>query len=299
MLAGLMRIFMTGATGFIGSYLAHGFLEAGHELVILARDPNKLRAWSEHPRIQRIDASLDDRAAIRTGLSGAEACVHVALGWGDTPLTMLENDTRASVFLLEAALEAGVAKFIYTSSTAAIGSFYPNMSEADPLRPSDFYGATKAATEAYVLAVGAKSRMQCNVIRPGYTFGNPVVAGGTTQPDRRFHQIADAAKRGADITLDAGDGTQFIWAGDLARLYGAVLGSNQTREVYFGLGTPFVTWQGIAELACELSASESRIEVRGRGSEPSLFNLTKIRRDFGLEFSSEGRIAEHLRYLLA
>ena len=246
---------MTGATGFIGSHVAYRLLQAGHELVAIARNPDKTPSLSNHPRVRRVAATLLDAPIIAEALAGCEACVHVALGWGDTPLSMLEADTRATVSLLESCIEQGVKHFIYTSSTAALGGFWSRMSEADPTRPSDYYGATKAASEAFVLAVGAKTSMRCNVVRPGYTFGNPVVDGAPMQPDKRFADIVQRALRGQEIRLKKGDGTQFIWAGDLARLYQAVLDSTRSREVYFGLATPFVSWQAVAEEAVRLTGS--------------------------------------------
>jgi UDP-glucose 4-epimerase len=291
-----MRIFITGATGFIGSYVAYRLLEAGHELVAIARNAEKTPSLSSHPRVRRVPASLYDFGVIREQLAGCEACVHVALGWGDTPVSMLETDTRATVFLLQACVEQGVRHFIYTSSTAALGGFWSRMSEADPTRPSDYYGATKAASEAYVMAVGAKSSMRCNVIRPGYTFGNPVAPGAPTQPDKRFASIVSAARAGQDIRVKKGDGTQFIWAGDLARLYQAVLDSDRSREIYFGLATPFVTWQAIAEEAVRLTGSESRVIAEGEPGPECRFDLSKIKEHFGLQFESAERLTEHLRY---
>lgn len=293
-----MRIFMTGATGFIGSHVAHRLLDGGHELVALARNPQKTPSLSLHERVRRVHATLNDREEISQALQGCEACIHVALGWGDTPLSMLEADTASSVALLESCASAGVKHFIYTSSTAALGGFWSRMSEADPTRPSDYYGATKAATEAYVMAVAAQTGMRCNVIRPGYTFGNPVAEGAPTQPDQRFLEICSRAVAGDDLVLRKGDGTQFVWAGDLARLYQAVLDSKRDREVYFGLATPFVTWQSIAEEAIRLSGSKSRVMTEGEAGPPCLFDLSKIREHFGLEFSSAEPITEHLRYLL-
>jgi UDP-glucose 4-epimerase len=291
-----MRIFITGATGFIGSYVAYRLLEAGHELVAIARNPDKTPSLTDHPRVRRVPASLYDFAVIREQLAGCDACVHVALGWGDTPVSMLETDTRATVFLLQACVEQGVKHFIYTSSTAALGGFWSRMTEADPTRPSDYYGATKAASEAYVMAVGAKSSLRCNVIRPGYTFGNPVVPGAPIQPDKRFASIVSAARTGQDIRVRKGDGTQFIWAGDLARLYQAVLDSTRSREIYFGLATPFVTWEAIAEQAVRLTGSRSRIVAEGEPGPECRFDLSKIKEHFGLEFGSAERITEHLRH---
>jgi UDP-glucose 4-epimerase len=291
-----MRIFLTGATGFIGSHVAYRLLAAGHDLVVIARSPEKTPSLSSHPRVKRVHATLYDETLIAQHLEGCEACVHVALGWGDTPLAMLEKDTRATVSLLEASVRAGVKHFIYTSSTAALGGFWSRMSEADPTRPSDYYGATKAASEAYVLAVGAKTSLRCNVIRPGYTFGNPVADGAPTQPDQRFNEIVKSALAGREIRLKKGDGTQFAWAGDLARLYEAVLDSTRSREVYFGLATPFVTWQAIAEEAVRITGSKSKVITEGEPGAPCLFDLSKIREHFGLEFSSAEQITLHLKY---
>ena len=293
-----MRIFITGATGFIGSHVAHRLLDAGHELVAIARSRDKTPSLSSHPRVERVSASLYDFAIIRDKLAGCDACVHVALGWGDTPVSMLETDTRATVFLLQSCVEQGVRHFIYTSSTAALGGFWAHMSEADPTRPSDYYGATKAASEAYVMAVGARTSLRCNVIRPGYTFGNPVAPGAPTQPDKRFTSIVQDALAGREIRVKRGDGTQFVGAGDLARLYEAVLGSERSREVYFGLATPFVTWQAIAEEAVRLTGSRSTIVAEGEAGPPCRFDLSKIKDHFGLEFESADHITEHLRYLI-
>jgi len=294
-----MRIFITGATGFIGSHVAYRLLEAGHDLVAIARNPDKTPSLSSHPRVERVAASLYDFAIIREKLAGCDACVHVALGWGDTPVSMLETDTRATVFLLQSCVEQGVRHFIYTSSTAALGGFWASMSEADPTRPSDYYGATKAASEAYVMAVGAKTTLRCNVIRPGYTFGNPVVPGAPTQPDKRFTSIVQSALAGREIRVKQGDGTQFVAASDLARLYQAVLDSDRSREVYFGLATPFVTWQAVAEEAVRLTGSRSAVVAEGEAGPACRFDLSKIKDHFGLEFESAPHLTEHLRFLIA
>lgn len=294
-----MRIFITGATGFIGSHVAYRLLDAGHELVAIARNAEKTPSLSSHPRVRRVLASLYDLRIIREQLAGCDACVHVALGWGDTPATMLEADTRATVSLLEACVEQGVKQFLYTSSTAALGGFWSRMTEADPVRPSDYYGATKAASEAYVMAVGARSSLRCNVIRPGYTFGNPVAPGAPTQPDKRFASIVKSALANEDIRLERGDGTQFVWAGDLARLYQAVLDSERSREVYFGLATPFVTWQAVAEEAVRLTGSRSKVVAEGEPGPACRFDLSKIKEHFGLEFGSAEHITRHLEHLIA
>lgn len=293
-----MRIFITGASGFIGSYVAHRLLNAGHELVALLRDTEKLPWLKTQTGVTLVHAGLDDHEQLRKSVEGCRTCVHIALGWGGTATAMLTADTLPTAVLLDACLRCGVEKFIYTSSTAVIGTFPPVIDEEIKPSPADLYGATKAASEAYVLAVEAATGLKCTIIRPGYTFGNPVVDGGVTQPDGRFREIARRAKRGEDIELDAGDGTQFIWAGDLAAVYENVLNSEHTRELYFALSRTFISWESIAREAVELVGSSSRIIVHGKAMQPSIFNVSKLERHFGLRPEPYPHISVHLKYFL-
>ena len=115
-----MRIFLTGGSGFIGHWVVKELLERGHSLRLLVRNKGKIPSLGTLPGVELIEGTLDDHPAIERGLAGCEACVHIALGWGETPTTMLEKDTAATVFLLEAAEKAGVERFLYTSSTATL-----------------------------------------------------------------------------------------------------------------------------------------------------------------------------------
>jgi UDP-glucose 4-epimerase len=294
-----MDIFLTGGSGFIGHWVVRELLSRGHRLRLLVRNTSKIPSLRTLPGVELFEGTLDDRPVITRALSGCEACVHVALGWGETPTTMLERDTAVTAFLLEASAEAGAKRFLYTSSTAAVGEFRPRMDEGIDVRPVDLYGATKAASEAYLLGFSARSGMACNVIRPGYTFGNPATPDGVTQPDTRFRDIVSFARRGEPVRVTKHDGTQFIWAGDLAMVYSAVLESGLTRRIFFGLSTEFVTWEEIARKAVGMTGSKSGVVVedKGWGEDPMLFDVSAIRREFGLEFTALDRIGEHLAYL--
>jgi UDP-glucose 4-epimerase len=292
-----MKIFLTGGTGFIGHFVAKEFLEQGHSLKILARNPDKIPSLAKHENVKMIHAGLLDSEAIKKELEGCDACVHIALGWGETPLEMLAKDTTATVQLLEFAANAGCEKFIYTSSTAALGKIRHNSNEEMVCKPADLYGATKAAGEAYVL--GANSKMKRNIIRPGYTFGQLAFPDGVTQPDRRFFNITQAVKENRAINLTKNDGTQFIHASQLAMLYSAVLKSDLNEEVFFGLGTEWISWKSIAEQAIAMrpdTKSTIEEEDKGWGSNPLLFSLEKIEKFFGLKFNGNDFIYDHLRW---
>ncbi len=296
-----MKVFLTGGTGFIGSYVAKELSDKGHEVTILARNPDKVPALRELPGVTIVGGLLTDLDVVEENLHDKDACIHVALGWGDFATTMLKNDTFPSVFLFETAARLGVKHFIYTSSTAVMGNLSSSVDEKSKPHPSDFYGATKASSECFLFATSYRFAMSCNVIRPGYTFGNPVVDGASMEPDDRFRKIVRNALSGDDIVIVKYDGTQFVWAGDLAGLYLALLESGLNRRTYFALGSNFVQWEKIAEKAIRVTGSKSaiRIEEKGFSRSPSLYDVRLMERDFGLAFDSWDRIVNHIEYLAA
>ncbi|HEY5038644.1 MAG TPA: NAD(P)-dependent oxidoreductase [bacterium] len=293
-----MKIFLTGGSGFIGHWVVKELLAQGHSLRLLIRNLAKIPSLKTTPGVEIVEGTLYDQPVIEKALKGCEACVHIALGWGETPTTMLQKDTAATAFLVEAAEGAGVKQFLYTSSTAAVGEFRPRMDESIDLRPMDLYGATKAASEAFLLGFAAKARIRCNIIRPGYTFGNPAFTDGVTQPDQRFNKIVAAAKKNEPIPVTKHDGTQFIWAGDLAKLYSAVLKSDLNRRIFFGLSGEFVTWEAVAQTAIKITGSQSKIVVEDKSwdAKPMLFDMSLIKKEFGLDFVASPEIAKHLEY---
>ena len=249
-----MRVFVTGGTGFIGHYVVKALLEKGHEVVVATRHPNKVPTLRANPNVSFVEAALTDFEKMGEGLVGCDACIHVALGWGDTPTSMLMNDTRATVALLEMSARAGCKKFIMTSSTSAMGRVRSEMLESTSNMPIDLYGATKAAGEAFVLGFShgygsqfPEVEMKRNIIRPGYTFGNPAFPDGCSQPDRRFFEMAYAVKENRDIHIIKNDGTQFIHASQQAEIYIKLLESDYNEEIFLGLGSEWISWKEIAQ----------------------------------------------------
>lgn len=296
-----MRIAVTGATGFIGSNVAVRLARAGHQVVATGRDHAKVPALAAVPGITLARGDLRDPASWDIVLPGCDALVHIALGWGDEPVDMLHADTEASVRLFDAARRAGVKTILYTSSTAACGEMAPLNREDMVPRPTDFYGATKAATEAYLRAFGHKYGLNVHVIRPGYIFGEPVVTGGRVQADTRFRTICQAVRSGQPVKLVQHDGTQFLHAQDIAEVYLRLLDHKPSPTVHYALAREWIGWDEIAAMANAIAGQSSKIvlEDRGYGVQPLLFDVSGIERDFGLSFANRDRLREHVRWELA
>jgi UDP-glucose 4-epimerase len=167
-------------------------------------------------------------------------------------------------------------------------------------RPSTFYGATKAASENFLTAISFLKPMRVNLLRPGYTFGNPVIDGAPLESDTRFREIVRKALRNEPIKMIKNDGTQMIWAGDLARVYVALLESDENRKTYYGLGNRFVGWEAVAREAIERTGSSSELilEDQGWSANGNFWDVSDIKRDFSLEFDPWDHALEHIDYII-
>jgi len=303
-----MKIFITGGTGNIGQYVTKALLAAGHSLVVYTRTPERIPQIGEEKNVTLAKGNILDHGIMEKTLEGCDAVIHIALGWGNSPMEMLKNDTEVTVFLAEKAEQAGVKKFVYTSSTAVYGRWFDGMDEDAPLYPDDLYGATKCASEKYLLGFnqyytgqgkrGQKINMNRNIIRPGYTFSNPAYEGGASQSDVRFRDIARAVLKGEDITLSPNDGTQFLSSSQIAQVYLKLVESDLNREVFLALGSTFTAWEEIVQWAIEMTGSKTKIiyppgEVKNK---PALINVDKMKRVFGLSFDAADDLLDHVRW---
>jgi nucleoside-diphosphate-sugar epimerase len=303
-----MKIFVTGGTGNIGQNVTKALLAAGHEVVLLTRTPARIPAYKVLPNVTVVEGNILELYVMEKALQGCDAVVHIALGWGNDPVEMLEHDTKVTLFLVEAAEKAGVKKFVYTSSTAAMGVLRDGMDEAAQLLPGDLYGATKASAEMYLMGFNqyyggqgvyaAKTKIARNVIRPGYIFSNPACEGGASQSDVRFLNIAKAVLQNEDLTFNKLDGTQFLSGKQIAELYVKLVESDFNKETFMALGKKFVTWEEIAQIAIELTGSSSKVIVPNADEErkPSYYNASKMERVFGLSFEGDEDLKDHIQW---
>jgi uncharacterized protein YbjT (DUF2867 family) len=116
------RILVTGATGYIGGRLVPWLLDAGHEVVCLARDPTRLRdvPWADRVRVVRGDVL--DRASLDAALEGIDTIYYLVHSIG-SGRDFAEADRRAAATTVAAAAEAGVQRIVY------LGGIVPPASE--------------------------------------------------------------------------------------------------------------------------------------------------------------------------
>ncbi|HEX3906022.1 MAG TPA: hopanoid-associated sugar epimerase [Polyangia bacterium] len=124
-----MRVFLTGATGFIGSHVARALVARGEDLCCLCR-PTSHRADLEDLPIDWIVGDLTDRASLRRAMTGAEVVFHCAADYrlyAREPAELYRSNVDGTQNVLALAAELGVRRVVYTSSvgTLALGGPKP------------------------------------------------------------------------------------------------------------------------------------------------------------------------------
>jgi len=117
-----MRLFVTGATGFVGSHVAQLAAQQGADLRVLARPTSNLTHLPRHAEV--VTGDLREPGAIASALEGCDALIHVAADyrlWVPHPAEMYQANVEGTRALLRLAREAGVPRVVYTSSVATMG----------------------------------------------------------------------------------------------------------------------------------------------------------------------------------
>jgi UDP-glucuronate 4-epimerase len=208
-----MRIVVTGVGGFIGSHLADHLIAEGHDVVgidgLIDTYPREhkianLANLRGSPRFEfhEIDLRTDDLLA---PLRGADVVVNeaavagMARSWTEFDLYASCN-LMAVERLIEAAIAAGVDRFVQISTSSVYGLDAVG-DETTPTRPVSPYGVTKLAAEHLVLAHVASRGLRAVILRYFSVYGP------RQRPDMAYRHFIDAVWRGDEITV-YGDGSQ-------------------------------------------------------------------------------------------
>jgi dihydroflavonol-4-reductase len=117
-----MKVFLTGATGFVGHHVALALAAQGADLRLLVRKTSNLKNL-EGIRGETHVGDLLEPESLRAGLEGCDAVMHVAADyrlWIRDPKTMYRANVEGTSELLRMSREAGVPRVVYTSSVATM-----------------------------------------------------------------------------------------------------------------------------------------------------------------------------------
>jgi len=174
------RVLVTGGAGFIGSHLVDRLVEADNEVLIVDDFSLGKEEYIAHhrgnPQVQVERADICDLEEMVRLARGVDVILHLAViclrtGLHD-PIRAHEVDATGSLYLCQAALQNKVERFLYVSTGEVYGSalYYP-LDENHPMRPTNVYGAAKAAGELYALSYHGTYGLPISIARLFNTYG--------------------------------------------------------------------------------------------------------------------------------
>ena len=167
-------LFVTGGTGLVGSHVIEEALARGHRVRALVRgssDATQLDAWG----VEKVPGDLEDAAALRRGVEGADWVFNCAAKVGDwgTLAEFRRLNVDALRLLLDAALAAKVERFVHVSSLGVYeGRDHFGTDETTPPAANSLDAYTRSKTEAEALALSYVPKgLPVTVVRPGFIYG--------------------------------------------------------------------------------------------------------------------------------
>jgi nucleoside-diphosphate-sugar epimerase len=230
-----MRVFVTGASGWVGSGLVPQLIEAGHEVVGLARSDASAAALArDAAEVHR--GSLEDLDSLRDGAERSDGVIHLAFVHDFSDMEATSQLDRAAIDAMGRALAGSDRPLVIASGVATTAQGRP-ATEDDPANPA--FPRSAAATLTIELA---DKGVRSSVVRlPPTTHGDG---------DAGFIAMLVQTARERGLSGHVGDGAN-VWPAvhrnDAARVFRLALEQGRAGSVWHAIAEPGVPTRRIAE----------------------------------------------------
>ncbi|GAA0930190.1 dTDP-glucose 4,6-dehydratase [Nonomuraea longicatena] len=292
-----MRLFVTGAAGFIGSHFARTVLADGYPglsgATITALDKltysgNRDNLPADGPRLSFVHGDVCDRDLLRQVLPGHDAVVHFAAETHvDRSIEGADEFFRTNVLgthtVLDTALQCGVGRVVHVSTDEVYGSIAKgSWTELDPLLPNSPYAASKAGSDLVARSYWRTHRLDVSITRCTNNYGP------YQHPEKLIPLFITNLLEGGHVPVygDGGNMREWMHVDDHCRAVALVLTRGRAGEVYnVGGGTE----------ETNLAVTERLLELCG--ADRSAIRMVPDRKGHDLRYSvDESKIREELGY---
>jgi nucleoside-diphosphate-sugar epimerase len=258
-----LKVLVTGASGFLGGHLTEFLTAKGLEVVAMVRKTSDTSLLDRLGLEKRV-ADMTDPPSLRTAVKGVDAVIHLAGYYtfhGKKELYDLVT-VQGTKSILDACLQEGVKRFIYCSSTEAIGAVedVPAL-EDHPPNPQYEYGRSKLKAERVVREYDGK--IKTTIIRPSGIYGPRNI------DDISYYYITSSAKNSLPTRMLVEHGSavvQFVHAEDAAQgFHLALTNTNSIGETYFISEDRWYTYREVYEIISRIT-----------GRKPPTLSLPKL-----------------------
>jgi len=244
----VLKAFVTGATGFLGSHVARVLADQGADLRLLVRATSNLRNL-QGLKAETATGDLRDAGSLEKAMSGCDTVFHVAADyrlWARDPWEMYRSNVEGTRAILEAARKNGVSRVVHTSSVATMG-FTENGHPADedsPVSLADMIGhykRSKFMAEQIALEAG-RSGLYVVTVNPTTPVGEQDV-----KPTPTGRIVLDFLKRKFPAYVETG--LNLVDVRECARGHVAALEKGKAGERYILGGEDLTLKQILDKLA--------------------------------------------------
>ncbi len=304
-------MFLTGATGFVGSHVARVYAEAGAELRLLTRSSSNLTSIAGI-NAETVVGDLRDVGSLRSAIAGCDAVVHVAADyrlWVRDPKAMYGANVDGTRELLKLAREVGVKRVVYTSSVATMGFKMDAtiVDEETPVGLEDMIGHYKRSKFLGELEAikAARSGQEVLILNPTTPIGSE-----DRKPTPTGQIVVDFLNRKFPAYVDTG--LNLVDVNEVARMHLVALERGRTGERYI-LGGENLTLKQILDrmssitglpsptmkvphaVAMAFAFFEENFTGRLRGKEPRA-TVEAVRMGRKMMFASSGKAERELGF---
>lgn len=250
-----MKVFLTGATGFIGHHVARALAAEGADLRLLVRKTSNLSNLEGIAGDTHV-GDLSQPESLRAGLEGCDAVVHVAADyrlWIPDPQSMYRANVDGTRELLRLVREAGVPRMVYTSSVATM-HFHTDgtvVNEDTPVTLADMVGhykRSKFLAEQEAISA-AQNGQQVIILNPTSPIGS-----NDAKPTPTGRIFVDFLQGKFPAYMDTG--LNLVDVSEVARTHVAALTTGQPGRRYI-LGGENLTLKQILDKIAEITGIPS------------------------------------------
>lgn len=223
-----MRIFVTGASGFLGRRVIRRLSNENHTVLALTRKKEQAERFHEL-NITPVRGSLEKIRDWAEALSGVDIMIHLAAlidTWGSWE-TFYRNITESTLQLVQEAELRGVKRFIYISSESVLQDGKPLLDIDEnhpyPAIPSSFYGRAKMLAEQAIMR--QNGRMESIILRPTFIWG---------EDSKQILDMITRAKKGKLPRMDKGESMfEHVHVENVADAIVKALTLGRNKQIYF------------------------------------------------------------------
>jgi dihydroflavonol-4-reductase len=247
-----MKIFITGATGFIGGYLVKHLSETDHELYCFARKTSQIQGLqASGARI--IIGDINDKASLVEGMQGCDWIVHLASSfelWMPDMRTLYDVNVDGARNVMESALETGIRKVVHISTAAVYGNSNWPTTEESPFgsyRPS-YYAQTKFEGDMIAWRMYLENGLPLVIIYP-----SAVLGAHDTKAAGRYLKNFTLGRMPAQVLVNKS--FAFVHVKDVCEAIKRALEKEDNIGEKYLISACNMTWGEINRMICEIAGT--------------------------------------------